>query len=1120
MGSHRLSWLLAILVCGSLSGPGLAAEETNKDRRASRAGQELILDTGGRTATCDVLTFTADGRYLLATGDDKAVRVWECNADGLYPKPVQTLRWSIWREQRGSIYALALDRTGRRVVIGGYGIPTGMVVVLDRTTGQVEEALPALHGNTQVIRAVAFSPSGRKVAFGTDFGTIWLWDLDRKENRQLGRHRGRPNQVYNRARFVGFQDETHLLSVAQEGAVLEWNLEGETATPTERFAFEDALYRVVLSPDRRKLAAATMDSPGKVRTQPNAVRLWSLGGGQDTAIRLKPREFVRSLAFDPKGERMAVGIATVPHRDDSFSIEDADQVAIYDLRPEQPRRLTELERCYHADALAFHPDGKRLAVAGGDNHEVTLWDVAQGEPSGLAVRGAGHCLWSVGFSRDRTYIGFRQERNPNPSGPNDRGTGPWRVFDLNKRKFVAADRFTPIPPLESTGGWSIRADRTNPAKWWVVGPRGEWGLPLTDQDQYPRCFTFLAATDRRPARLVVGHYWGLSVFALDEDSGPQRVQLLTGHQGEVMAVAPSDDGRWIASASRDQTLAVWDLDDWPSGNELGARFHDEAGRVLVDAVDIGSPAYEAGLTRGDEVAYLGYAYDRFQFNPENRTPPGGDSKLRFAEVGDAAACVRQLGTVSPGKECIIGLRAPGSKDVAWTLTTVRRRPHWRFFPAGQRDWVLWLWRSYFYDTSQYGDSYIGWNVNARDLSQAPTFYRAERFKQRFQNARITEKYLWDRDLDIASLEFEKLKPPVVKILPDTEAVGEAQAVQVKLRAYAADSQAGNSPDEDLESVELWLDDSLFAHWEVGNRSFEKQVTIPRARLRSGTNQFTLQCFNRAHGRSETSVTVQGPRRTGKPNLYGLVVGIDNYSNAVRGPRGERILKDLAFAVGDALAIQKAWKRQQDKMYGKVELPILQEDKATRAAILARLRALAQEVGPDDQVILFLGGHGDALSSKGNEANPDGFVYCCPNYDPKRPQETGITNLDLYHELARLPCRKLVLLDVCHSGFASTPSRGLMPGGKGPTVLTSCERGESAIEDPAFRHGLFSYAVTEALEGSFDKADQNKDGYLQATELAAYIQKRIPTLLAELKLEGEQNPTSFPETPDPRYLAEK
>ena len=55
----------------------------------------------------------------------------------------------------------------------------------------------------------------------------------------------------------------------------------------------------------------------------------------------------------------------------------------------------------------------------------------------------------------------------------------------------------------------------------------------------------------------------------------------------------------------------------------------------------------------------------------------------------------------------------------------------------------------------------------------------------------------------------------------------------------------------------------------------------------------------------------------------------------------------------------------------------------------------------------------------------------PQFDPKDLERTGITNLELYAALAKIPGRKLVILDSCHSGLSTAggnPIRGLTPNG--------------------------------------------------------------------------------------------
>src|SRR5262249_37305746 len=131
---------------------------------------------------------------------------------------------------------------------------------------------------------------------------------------------------------------------------------------------------------------------------------------------------------------------------------------------------------------------------------------------------------------------------------------------------------------------------------------------------FPLCWTFLPPMAGKPLRLAVGHYLGVSLFelpprtaaALPDQSWPviHPSKLLTGHEGEGMALAVDRDQKILVTASRDQTLAGWSLEDWPSQPELGARFKGFGDKLLVDAVDAGSPGWEAGLSRGQEVAVV------------------------------------------------------------------------------------------------------------------------------------------------------------------------------------------------------------------------------------------------------------------------------------------------------------------------------------------------------------------------------------------------------------------------------------------------------------------------------------------------------------------------------------
>jgi WD40 repeat protein len=1110
---------------------GAVAPVSAQIDRRDRRNPELIVEAGGRLSTCDQLVFTKDGKYLLAAGDDKVVRVWRVVGGRLDATGLPPLRWITWREQRGAIFALAVspDSAGSRVAIGGYGAQSSAVAVLDRATGrQLHYAVPETPQpegkavNYFAVMQIAFAPDGERVAFGTGDGSVFLWGLKKNTVQRLGRHAPKDEEeLFNRIRLVHFEDDEHLLTAAADGSMARWDLSKakpqREMLPPIKGERVGGVFRIALSPDGRRLAAATAPT-GKGA----AVVVRSIDGKDSTVIPLGKLQSARAVAFDADGKRIAAAVGSFTVNDAGFIFENDYQIHFYNLTDSPPTETEGPPQSYRADRLAFNPKGGQLAVAGGENHEVALWDVANLKEPASVARSAGACLWDVGLSADGRYLGFRDQRDPKSEDVNRRGRGAWRVFDLEQRNWSKKPAtFEPLKQLRTAGGWTVAGDPNNPFRWYAVDGDGKkYALPTQPaQDDKPRCFVFLPAEGKKPVRLLVGHYYGVSVFELTA-SGVRRSRLYTGHQGEVTAIAVSKDRQWFVTSSNDQTINAWSLKDWKYQPDLGAEFEKADARTLaVTGVDPNSPASESGLVKGDQII-------KFAFN--GREVEGGPD-----------AWLKRLQNPVAGLEHWFRLKrlTPSGKPVE-LLTTVRQRPLWRFFPAGD-DWVLWMWRHSYYDCSTNGDSFIGWQVNNPDLRREPDFYRAEQFRDIYWNQPIIETFLKTRDI-AAAVPPEELKlprsfaanePPLAAMTLNRNTVTR-QDVVVTLTATPRDEK---NRDFELERAELWINDYRVRSWQGATldewkrskrdgealQSLSIQVTLPNDKLRSGTNLLTLQTFNRNGGRADAVQRLTCERDPDPPQLYGLMIGINKYGQTKVGKdRGS--LNDLKGARKDAESLHAVWEGQVKLYKGTRVTPLLDED-ADRTQILKALDGLKEKVGPEDRLVLFMAGHGAFVELPGAPGQPahTQFVFCCPKYDSGRPLATGISTRELAEKLAALPCRKLVLLDACHSGEAATnPVRELTPSNQGPTILAACDRTQLSFEDPEKHHGLFTLALLEAMGDRFDQADGDdtgkKDGYLDAVELFQYARKRMPELLKENKMaENEQRPICFPPRPE-RY----
>jgi WD40 repeat protein len=1127
-------------VCAAVAAAfAAAAEPAPPGSRRDREDPELIVESGGRMAMCDDLRFTRDGKQLLAVGDDKVVRVWQCRDGKLDGDSVRALRWGIWREQHGAIYALAVSDDDARIVIGGLGPRTSTVAVLNLSDGNlVDTVLPKFEpGVKSEVWAAAFAPSGKRVAFGCTDGSVWVWDFKASPNapggepRRLGKHAGARDGA-NRVRLLRFLAEDRLLSASEyDGDVLEWDPNAKPAKPQVRVSFGKGpgFFRVELDRDGQWLAAAPYGP---------SVLLRSLDGKESIDLKLNAdkREFARSLAFDPKGRRLAVGVGSiVGGKDANFFLEGDDRIAVYDLGASPPKESPGPPHSFRAERLTFHPlDANLLAVAGGDNHEVSLWDIREPSKPVSVMQGKGSCLWGVALSSDGERLGICDRRDPKSDNPNARADkeAPWRVFQLRRRIWPTGD-FTPTPQKDTADGWRVEPDPADRNfRWRVIHQDGTaYTLPWdADREGMPRCYTFIEGKDGRPLRLAVGHDWGLSIFEVKKD-GVRRVRLCVGHQGEVMALAVSADRTWLVSAGIDQTVAAWSLDkEWPSQPILGASFERVGDHLTVKEVDVGSPAWEAGLVAKDEVV-------AFQFNAE-----GWDSKHPDEWLD------RLMNHPVPGKELLFEVRREGYPDSFKLLTTVKQRPLWRFFPTRDNEWVLWMWRNPYYDASTNGDYLVGWHVNALDPLGAPTFYRAEQFRDVFQRENVIDKLLLSRDptaalsvpgLDPLPVRFSDVEPPPVQL--KLGPVQPGRDVEATLRVTVR----GENPDARPKRVEVWINgyrahvltDVQTDKWATDGLVRERVVSLPADKFRAGDNVVTLQVYNGVEARAETSQTLNYPKPPAPPRLFVLAVGIDDYKASSDG--AGKPLPTLDCAGNDARAMAEAWAGQ--KMYPPVTPTVLPDPKkgltASRDDILKALDALAAQAGPDDRCVVFLAGHGDGRQVPAPGGGPGGrgvpktagagsggrseFIFCPPTYNTAKPDDTGLPSSLLYEHLAKFSCHTAVLIDACHSGAAATadnPARALTPGGQGPVVLSACDVNQESIEDPTVRHGLFTAAVLQALDdpkaalhvlSEKDRAPSGGKDVLYPQQLFQYAKRSLPRLLLEIReKERTQVPTLF------------
>ena len=292
------------------------------------------------------------------------------------------------------------------------------------------------------LSAIAFSPDGRVIATGS--------------GGQFSRGKGASNLEF-------------------------WDRETGQRRPIFHVT-ENVIWGLAFSPDGTKLALGGTNPQVEVRDAHTGALLWS---------KHEPKlPQAMSIAFRPDGKALAVGFGL-------YSQQEAFQVKIYELETGRETVAFPAPKGGVND-LAFHPDGRHLAVAGAQVVEV--WDVYA--PQKVHTLG-GHAKWVYGVA------------------------------------------YSPDGKWLATGGW----DRTIKLRYATTG---EEELTIFAHDGFVLDLAFSP-----DSRSLVSTSEDRSVRLWEVPSG-RPVGVLHGHTDFVQAVAFAPDGRELASGGMEGTLKVWD----------------------------------------------------------------------------------------------------------------------------------------------------------------------------------------------------------------------------------------------------------------------------------------------------------------------------------------------------------------------------------------------------------------------------------------------------------------------------------------------------------------------------------------------------------------------------------
>jgi WD40 repeat protein len=478
----------------------------------------FTLDTGGPGGMVKRVAFTPDGKYLLLTGNDKTLRIWDLTTC----ETVRVIRPPIGPADRGKLYALAVSHDGKRAAIGGVTIsPTNksvLVYVVGLESGHIELALDGQGG---AIVALDFSPDDKHVAASGHDGVVRVYNAG--SGRQELAFKAHDSAVN---RIVFAPDGRRLVTVGYDGAARIWTFPGGKQVAEARAGDAPARW-AAWSPDGSTLAVSARGA---------SVSLFDPNGQLRKTIVGLPKT-ISSVTFTPDGRELLIAGSRIPG------------VAMVDVTTGKIR----MPELLHENVVQFgavSPDGKLAATTGGHDHETYVWRTADFKIV-QEIAGKARVPRNIGWATDGKSIRWNHIiRATDPLVVREGG----RAFDLERFQFVDAledDQYRLF--VHERAGSVLRANQT----------RTE--LTITSRDQNPKTLKMPAGFGPirgycwlNDGRIVVGTAYALGLF--DAETGKLMRRFLA-HSDEVRGVSPSPCGRYFVSNAADMTMRIWNPEE-------------------------------------------------------------------------------------------------------------------------------------------------------------------------------------------------------------------------------------------------------------------------------------------------------------------------------------------------------------------------------------------------------------------------------------------------------------------------------------------------------------------------------------------------------------------------------
>ncbi len=317
-------------------------------------------------------------------------------------------------------------------------------------------------------------------------------------------------------------DGTMLATSGDDGFLRVWDLETGDELMRHQERVDGQVWGASFSPDGSLVAA--------IWTDEGRLRILSTATGELMLELPGPTQLLSGTQFSPSGELLSI---TGPH-----------DITVIDIGAGK-----EVRRIIASNWVtpAWSPDGRWIATASGEG-TAEVWDARTGE-KWVTLFGHSDLLLAIAWAPDSERIA---------TGSGDGTAKVWQLGDAGPQELLTLAS----QDLSGVGGLAFSPDGTmlltgdfldNAIKVWDVGIAGdaEWtNLPAQVQAEGALAYAGDGSS-------VIASSGDGSVTVWDATDYAETL-VTHQHDGPVISIDISPDGRWVASGGEDGAVRVWD----------------------------------------------------------------------------------------------------------------------------------------------------------------------------------------------------------------------------------------------------------------------------------------------------------------------------------------------------------------------------------------------------------------------------------------------------------------------------------------------------------------------------------------------------------------------------------